>query len=1033
MNSWSERLVWMLAHSLWQIALAWILLKLALTGLRKRSAQARYVVCCAALSVATLAPWATFFSLDLGQRLQSAKTGARVDGGGPVHSATEERPAIRGSPRGVMEGRVASVEALRERLSEGLIPFFPWIAAAWLLGTSFCWIRLILGWRATRRLARAPLGPLPAHAAELFRNLCQKLGVDRAIRIGISVLVEIPTVVGWLKPVILVPASSLTGLSESQLEAILAHELAHIIRCDFLVNMLQAIAEAVFFYHPAVRAINRQIRFERELACDEIAIGLSGDPLRYAQALAAIESARAPDLALAATGEGELLARIRRLLGVEAQDTWKCVAWTAVAGVVLYLAGMFVLPPVTAWMMTAKQRIEAVNASMPPTQFEIAQTFGSEGTMLVEGEVRNPNGSRSKGEFSLRGYVESYRIRRSIEIPVKNGRFLCTVDAGVFSIGTWLDGYAPLTAGPFFPDLRTRAMAPIKLTLALGREARVRFVDRDGRPVAGVGLTASAVGPASWAGDRVLGGVQMHVSDAAGEATIEDVGSRTVLMLTIKKSGYRSEHREVREFPAGGPLVWVLGSSEQNQYQAQVVDDKTGQPVTGVRVLRGTSVSPIYGSQQTPLAVTDSNGRFSLQEPDSGFEGWIYLESDDYPRRRLRLSGGLPPEIRLARGFELSGRIVGLPDGDAPIVCRLIFGPIASGTAADLPFQSFPPQEGILHGSGGERSFSFSHLPSCEAVLAVAGRRFPVELRGDLRDKVFDVSAKTAAATPSKRTVRVRFELEPGEPPPTGSFRILYSRGVESEHPFTDSVELVPVEGDHAEFSLPAPTKLAVEPEKLIGYWFADVAREIPSGGGPFVVDIPLVPAGAIQGRLLESDGRPAGRMAIACIEWGPNDTAGSGRRMMKPRLEDTMRTDGRFTATPVPLGSRYIIVAHDGCNFTVSRPIRVDSLHPFPDMEIRRAEGTTIAGRVVNREGKPVPNLSFSAYYDTGPPAFVRFRFPGMVTDGEGNFSLEHINLDLPGSYEFRPDGIRNSENAHFKLDRRTNLPFVISFAESP
>jgi type II secretory pathway component GspD/PulD (secretin) len=128
--------------------------------------------------------------------------------------------------------------------------------------------------------------------------------------------VEVPTVIGWLRPVILLPAGCLLGLSAAQLEAILAHELAHIRRHDYLVNLLQNVVETLLFYHPAVWWVSRRIREERENCCDDLAVEICGDRVTYARALATLEELRhAPgQLALAAAG-APLLQRIRRLAG----------------------------------------------------------------------------------------------------------------------------------------------------------------------------------------------------------------------------------------------------------------------------------------------------------------------------------------------------------------------------------------------------------------------------------------------------------------------------------------------------------------------------------------------------------------------------------------------------------------------------------------------------------------------------------------------------------------------------------------------
>ncbi|HEV7786499.1 MAG TPA: M56 family metallopeptidase, partial [Thermoanaerobaculia bacterium] len=151
------------------------------------------------------------------------------------------------------------------------------------------------------------------------RSLSRRLGIARAVRLLESAAVPVPAVIGWLRPVILVPASALAGLSPQQLEAVLAHELAHVRRHDYLINLLQAAVETLLFYHPAVWWVSSQMRRERENCCDDLAVAICGDRLGYARALADLEGLRTPSprLAMAADG-GSLLDRIRRLVGAPA-------------------------------------------------------------------------------------------------------------------------------------------------------------------------------------------------------------------------------------------------------------------------------------------------------------------------------------------------------------------------------------------------------------------------------------------------------------------------------------------------------------------------------------------------------------------------------------------------------------------------------------------------------------------------------------------------------------------------------------------
>lgn len=183
-------------------------------------------------------------------------------------------------------------------------------------------LRLAGGWVWLQWLRRRPdTQPAPDADQLLLLRLCQRMGVGSNLRLLLCRSVPGPTVLGWLKPVILIPPAMLAGLSPQQLELILAHELAHVLRHDYLVNLLQSIAEVLFFFHPAVWWVSKKIRQEREQASDDLAVRLCGDALDYAQALTALEalasrinpSNSTPRLALGAQG-GDFMSRIHRLI-----------------------------------------------------------------------------------------------------------------------------------------------------------------------------------------------------------------------------------------------------------------------------------------------------------------------------------------------------------------------------------------------------------------------------------------------------------------------------------------------------------------------------------------------------------------------------------------------------------------------------------------------------------------------------------------------------------------------------------------------
>jgi len=208
-------------------------------------------------------------------------------------------------------------------------PFSP--RAGWLLdGMVVCWsvgvtllsARLSGGWALTVRLRRRFVEPVTGAWQTTVERLARRLGIRGGVRLLESSKLEVPAAIGWLRPVVLLPAGLLTGLPADQLESILAHELAHIRRHDYLVNLVQSLIETLFFYHPGIWWISARIRTEREFCCDDLAVSACGNAATYARALAELEEFRSalprprvPRLAMAATG-GELLRRIRRLVGL---------------------------------------------------------------------------------------------------------------------------------------------------------------------------------------------------------------------------------------------------------------------------------------------------------------------------------------------------------------------------------------------------------------------------------------------------------------------------------------------------------------------------------------------------------------------------------------------------------------------------------------------------------------------------------------------------------------------------------------------
>lgn len=316
----AQAIGWALLHLLWQATVVAGILAAALALLRRHSANARYAASCAALMLV--------FALFAGTAWRAYEPPAA-----PVApdatAATEEMVPVTQLPILIA---AAATETWRDRALSLLATAqqsLPAVVAIWLAGVIVLSSRLLVSWARARRLAHGAV-EASAQWQRIASRLSDALGLRRAVRLVESAAVEVPSVIGSLRPVILIPASALTGMTPEQIEMVLAHELAHIRRHDFLVNLLQAMVETLMFYHPAVWWMSRRVRIERENCCDDLAVAVCGNPLQYARALTRLEELRshAPAIAVAANG-GSLLDRIRRLVAERAESTGSTSRWAA--------------------------------------------------------------------------------------------------------------------------------------------------------------------------------------------------------------------------------------------------------------------------------------------------------------------------------------------------------------------------------------------------------------------------------------------------------------------------------------------------------------------------------------------------------------------------------------------------------------------------------------------------------------------------------------------------------------------------------
>lgn len=233
---------------------------------------------------------------------------------GPRPRAQSDQPEANASPTSSNPEKSPKNPNPENRLEKA----FPWIVGAWCMGVGLMAFRQLAGWIGILRLKHRAQAANES-LAQRVASLAKKLGVQKAVGVIESALARVPSAVGWLKPIIVLPAGLAMGLSPAHLDAILLHELSHIKRNDYLVNLIQTLIETLLFYHPATWVIGRRIRLEREHCCDDAVVAMGAGAVEYARSLLQVAEQshyRGAMIGVAATGrKSELRGRIARLLG----------------------------------------------------------------------------------------------------------------------------------------------------------------------------------------------------------------------------------------------------------------------------------------------------------------------------------------------------------------------------------------------------------------------------------------------------------------------------------------------------------------------------------------------------------------------------------------------------------------------------------------------------------------------------------------------------------------------------------------------
>jgi beta-lactamase regulating signal transducer with metallopeptidase domain len=326
----SDRLInalgWTIIHSIWQISIITLGYFLLTSLFYKDRSQSRYNLGIVSLIVLLGATGITFWRIYSSYIPDSIVSRiAQLNKGADVAAASSS----------------SLISVIQDFLSQQM----PLIVGLWFLGVLILVIQFVRDYFHNIMISKHPGQDTADRWEKRLYDLCRRMKLEKLIRMKESSHIHTPMTIGHLKPIIFFPLGLLSSIPADQVEAILAHELAHILRRDYLINILQNFVDIFFFYHPGIRWISTRIRAERENCCDDVAVGVVGDSIKFANALASIQawSINQPALAMSACGrKDKLFHRIRRVTKMKQKDTRSLegLIGACVLGLFLVIAGI---------------------------------------------------------------------------------------------------------------------------------------------------------------------------------------------------------------------------------------------------------------------------------------------------------------------------------------------------------------------------------------------------------------------------------------------------------------------------------------------------------------------------------------------------------------------------------------------------------------------------------------------------------------------------------------------------------------------
>jgi len=994
-----QHLVAALLHTLWQGAIIAVLLFGLLRHFPAKQAKQRYVCALGALCLVLLSALLTWSILNY----QPAQAPATHAVAGSPDQAVQTAPH---APSHLAPDRV-STPVLPSPVKQ---PWQTWALGLWLMGTVLMLLRMAMTMVGARQLRRQCYQLEQGDILSLVESLCAQMHITRRVPVFVSEHLSVPGVIGCIWPSLLLPVSVTTGIAPEDLKAILSHELTHIKRYDYLVNVFQMVIEALLFFNPVIWWISRQIRIEREACCDAASIAFTGQRLKYAEVLVAW-TARLRENVLAPTVVGfagqehgsTVVDRVKRIT-LTGHRPKPNISWP-MAGITIGLSllcliglwqGTNLAVSVAAQILTPQERIEQLT--------EISKSYGygsgladKEESIQVSGIIRTWDGNPLPNKIDARLDIKSRNSIGMISIGATKleanpdqARFQGKADYGELWIVASANGYASTFVGPL-ESKPGKDLLDMEVILHDGFLGQIKVVNEAGHPVE----QASIKGAYPHGFDSYSSNIRLS-TDVNGLGKLEHASDQS-MSFTVTAPGYEPQSMQDVILDPKQALAVVL--QKAHPITGTVVSKDTGLPIANaeLRLIRFKQENSSHHEstpKSAPDALTDTKGFFAMGQTRQGWQHLVHVTADGYGHTYLEdLPAGKQGLLaELGPPKPIRGTVIGdlsLLEKDKsgqPVIAvenKFAYYFDASGRA---PVK-------IINGKG---VFEINDYWGQIVVLKAGYKELKLNPAEDeLEHIVFNLDA---AGT---RKVVLKFDVPEGMPPMQGQIKV--HTIMDRDGPRITSQDLLypKIIDNQVSFQATVPCEfsyqLAPERKVPVGYWFEDSDRfKVAPGQEPLLIHVPVYPAGAIYGQIRRPDGTVANKAEASLVTLKRPDVMKSGFNLMGLLSDKT--TLGTYNATPLPLGGTYDIMAYEGYAFAITEPFTLDQTTPMIEADLQLPKGVTVTGRLLDPDGKPAfSTVSLHVSVKRGKASSGR---GGADTkpDKDGRFVFENVN---PG-----PDG---------------------------